>query len=68
MPQVEDITGFVINVQCRHPILFFGSGGRVVICSNCSMMWESTKPEAIEINLSELDKRIDPNQENIEPK
>ena len=62
MPRGEDMTGF-LDGPCKHLILFFGSGGRVVICSKCSHMWESTKPEAIEIDLNEDDKRIDPSAE-----
>lgn len=62
MPRVEDMTGFSISGPCRHTVLFFGSGGRVVICSNCSHMWESTQPEAIEVSLTADDKRIDPTQ------
>lgn len=45
MPRVEDMTGFSITGPCRHPILFFGSGGYYVICSNCSQMWVAKTPD-----------------------
>ena len=41
-------------------ILFFGAGGRVVICSLCSARWENMAQEYIEVDLNEDDQRVDP--------
>jgi len=59
VPKVEDMTGFAIDGPCRHLILFFGSRGRVIICSKCSRMWECAEPEFVEVDLSEDDKRVE---------
>jgi hypothetical protein len=67
------MTGFPVSLTgCRHPILFFGSGGYYVICSMCSFMWVARDPinkeDAPDPNFSERmtglnneDKRVDPN-------
>lgn len=75
MPRVEDSTGFTVSpIGCKHRVLFFGSGGYLVICSECSQIWEAKKieyssvpeePAHIPGSLGLNDKRID--QEMIEP-
>jgi len=75
MPKVEDSTGFVVSpVGCKHRVLFFGSGGYLVICSECSQIWEAKTVEYAAIaeepvpkpaSLGLQDKRID--QEMMEP-
>jgi len=64
------MTGFAVSASgCRHPVLFFGSGGYYVICSVCSYMWVAKDPisDAPDPNfasrmtgLSDKDKRFDP--------
>jgi hypothetical protein len=61
MPQVEDMTSnIVVGSACDHKTLFFGAGGRVVICSQCSARWENMAQEYIEVDLNEDDRRVDP--------
>ena len=65
------MTGFPVSYSgCRHRILFFGSGGYYVICSECSYMWVAKDPmtDAVDpdfstrmTGLGDGDKRIDPN-------
>jgi hypothetical protein len=69
MPIVEDSTGFTVSpVGCKHPILFFGSGGYYVICSQCSYMWvardpfgsgDQPDPNFVAPGLTALDKRVE---------
>jgi len=66
MPEVFDGEGFVQG-PCKHPVLFFGSGGFLVICSVCSTQWNLTDKEFTELDLGEADKRVDPNLETPEP-
>jgi len=71
MPKVEDMTGFAVSESgCRHPHLFFGSGGYYVICSVCSFVWVAKDPmkDAPDPNLASRmtgltknDVRLDPN-------
>jgi hypothetical protein len=75
MPRVEDSTGFTVSpIGCKHRVLFFGSGGYLVICSECSQIWEAKKieyssmPEEPVIKpapLGPADKRID--QDMLDP-
>ena len=60
MPRVEDMTGF-IDGPCKHPVLFFSSGGFYVICSNCSQMWESKNP------MGAVDRTPDPGGKRVDP-
>ena len=59
-PRVEDMTGFDMDGPCRHTVVFFGSKGRVIICAECSQMWEATTPNFVEIDLTDQDKRVEP--------
>ncbi len=62
MPRVEDMTGF-IDGPCKHPVLFFSSGGFYVICSNCSQMWRATTVDAPVLDPDPGGKRVDPDFE-----
>ena len=59
MPKTPDGEGFV-DGPCKHPILFFGSGGFLVICPICSTQWQLIGTEFTELDLDEKDKRVDP--------
>jgi hypothetical protein len=64
MPRVEDSTGFCVSsTGCKHRVLFFGSGGHCVICSECSQVWEAVPSFQIvhpaHVELGEKDKRIE---------
>ena len=70
MPRVEDSTGFCVSsTGCKHRVLFFGSGGHCVICSECSQVWEAVPsfqavhPHHVDLGID--DKRIE--QEILEP-
>jgi hypothetical protein len=70
VPKVEDMSGFSVSANgCRHRILFFGTGGYYVICSECSFMWVAKDPMSDApdpdlakrmTGLSDKDKRCDP--------
>ncbi len=58
MPKVYDGEGFVQG-PCKHPILFFGGGGYLVICSICSTQWQMVGNNFAEIDLNEDDEPKD---------
>jgi len=62
MPKVHDGEGFV-DGPCKHPVLFFGAGGFLVICPVCSTQWQMAGTEFFEMDLGEEDRRVDPNHE-----
>ena len=68
MPRVEDSTGFKVSTNgCLHRVLFFGASGHLVICSECSQVWEAKSVEYAPLTeevekpkpLGLKDKRID---------
>ena len=69
MPYVEDITSDIVakSAPCRHKVLFFGSGGYYLICTQCSAMWVAKDPMSDDpdrnyarTDLTSQDFRVDP--------
>lgn len=45
MPRVEGSTSDLLpGSACKHKVLFFGSGGYYLICSECGTMWVAKDP------------------------
>jgi len=55
---MNDGEGFV-HGNCKHPHLFFGSGGFLVICAVCSTIWKASTADFVKTDLDDNDVRLD---------